>query len=82
MRSASITYRIRHYVARRAQVIEDHPHNAAFRAPCVADQLTNDRRASTDGGQTCLLDTKSPRARANKPRRAQSPELQSSPFFA
>jgi len=25
---ASITYMIRHYVARRAQVIEDHPHNA------------------------------------------------------
>jgi len=26
---ASITCMIRHYVARRAQVIEDHPHNAA-----------------------------------------------------
>ena len=25
---ASITYMIRHYVARRAKVIEDHPHNA------------------------------------------------------
>jgi hypothetical protein len=25
---ASITCMIRHYVARRAQVIEDHPHNA------------------------------------------------------
>jgi hypothetical protein len=29
---ASITYMIRHYVARRAKVIEDHPHNAAERA--------------------------------------------------
>ena len=29
---ASITCMIRHYVARRAQVIEDHPHNAAIRA--------------------------------------------------
>ena len=28
---ASITCMIRHYVARRAQVIEDHPHNAADR---------------------------------------------------
>jgi hypothetical protein len=28
VRSASITYMIWHYVARRAQVIEDHPHNA------------------------------------------------------
>jgi hypothetical protein len=27
-RCASITCMIRHYVARRAQVIEDHPHNA------------------------------------------------------
>jgi hypothetical protein len=26
---ASITCMIRHYVARRAKVIEDHPHNAA-----------------------------------------------------
>jgi hypothetical protein len=34
-RCASITYMIRHYVARRAQVIEDHPHNAAFRA-CIS----------------------------------------------
>ena len=30
---ASITCMIRHYVARRAKVIEDHPHNAAMRAP-------------------------------------------------
>src|SRR5207245_512801 len=30
-RYASITCMIRHYVARRAQVIEDHPHNAAMR---------------------------------------------------
>jgi hypothetical protein len=29
-RCASITCMIRHYVARRAQVIEDHPHNAAI----------------------------------------------------
>src|SRR5215472_3513181 len=29
---ASITCMIRHYVARRAQVIEDHPHNADERA--------------------------------------------------
>jgi hypothetical protein len=29
---ASITCMIRHYVARRAKVIEDHPHNAASRA--------------------------------------------------
>jgi hypothetical protein len=29
---ASITCMIRHYVARRAKVIEDHPHNAAKRA--------------------------------------------------
>jgi hypothetical protein len=28
---ASITCMIRHYVARRAKVIEDHPHNAAMR---------------------------------------------------
>jgi hypothetical protein len=35
-RCASITCMIRHYVARRAQVIEDHPHNAAFRARLVA----------------------------------------------
>ena len=32
MRSASITSMIRHYVARRAQVTEGHPHNAAERA--------------------------------------------------
>ena len=31
-RCASITYMIRHYVARRARVIEDHPHNAAYSA--------------------------------------------------
>jgi hypothetical protein len=31
VRSASITYMIRHYVARRAQVTEGHPHNAADR---------------------------------------------------
>ena len=37
MRSASITYMIRHYVARRAQVIEDHPHNAADDGSSVAD---------------------------------------------
>jgi hypothetical protein len=29
---ASITCMIRHYVARRAKVIFDHPHNAAIRA--------------------------------------------------
>jgi hypothetical protein len=29
---ASITCMIRHYVARRAKVIEDHPHHAAERA--------------------------------------------------
>jgi hypothetical protein len=29
---ASITCMIRHYVARRAKVIEDHPHNADVRA--------------------------------------------------
>jgi hypothetical protein len=28
---ASITCMIRHYVARRAKVIEDHPHNAEIR---------------------------------------------------
>jgi hypothetical protein len=32
MHCASITCMIRHYVARRAKVIEDHPHNAASRA--------------------------------------------------
>jgi hypothetical protein len=32
VRSASITYMISHYVARRAQVIEDHPHNAEMSA--------------------------------------------------
>jgi hypothetical protein len=31
-RCASITCMIRHYVARRAKVIEDHPHNAADRS--------------------------------------------------
>jgi len=31
--SASITCMIRHYVARRAKVIFDHPHNAADRSP-------------------------------------------------
>jgi hypothetical protein len=31
-RSASITSMIRHYVARRAEVTEGHPHNAAYRA--------------------------------------------------
>jgi hypothetical protein len=35
VRSASITYMIRHYVARRAQVIEDHPHNADERTRCL-----------------------------------------------
>ena len=30
---ASITCMIRHYVARRAKVIFDHPHNAAKRSP-------------------------------------------------
>jgi hypothetical protein len=30
---ASITCMIRHYVARRAKVIEDHPHNADERVP-------------------------------------------------
>lgn len=37
----SITYMIRHYVARRAKVIEDHPHNADEReaacSACVCD---------------------------------------------
>jgi hypothetical protein len=32
MRCASITGMIRHYVARRAKVISDHPHNADERA--------------------------------------------------
>ena len=32
VRSASITSMIRHYVARKAKVTEDHPHNAAERA--------------------------------------------------
>ena len=32
IRCASITSMIRHYVARRAKVIEDHPHNAEMRA--------------------------------------------------
>src|SRR6266550_2133931 len=31
---ASITCMIRHYVARRAKVIFDHPHNAAVSAAC------------------------------------------------
>jgi hypothetical protein len=31
-RCASITCMIRHYVARRAKVIEDHPHNADERS--------------------------------------------------
>jgi hypothetical protein len=31
VRSASITYIIRHYVARMAHVIEDYPHNADAR---------------------------------------------------
>jgi len=34
---ASITCMIRHYVARRAEVIEDHPHNAADRAMRIAE---------------------------------------------
>jgi hypothetical protein len=34
---ASITCMIRHYVARRAQVIEDHPHNADERT-CSPDR--------------------------------------------
>jgi len=33
VRSASITYMIRHYVARRAGVTEGHPYNAAMWAP-------------------------------------------------
>jgi hypothetical protein len=37
----SITCMIRHYVARRAKVIEDHPHNAAERMA----NLTSQRRA-------------------------------------
>ena len=49
---ASITCMIRHYVARRAKVIEDHPHNAAIRASTVADHLADDRAvsASPHGG--------------------------------
>jgi len=49
---ASITCMIRHYVARRAKVIEDHPHNAADRAICnlVAPQFA----AETDLGGRCL----------------------------
>jgi len=33
---ASITCMIRHYVARRTKVIEDHPHNAAARDNAAA----------------------------------------------
>jgi hypothetical protein len=54
VRSASITYMIRHYVARRAQVIEDHPHNAdvsRFMANgaifVLASTMHNRRRAFT-----------------------------------
>ena len=38
---ASITGMIRHYVARRAKVIEDHPHNAAMR--CVGTGVSAGR---------------------------------------
>ena len=43
----SITCMIRHYVARRAQVIEDHPHNAADRAQrpgCVVRRGGRERK--------------------------------------
>jgi hypothetical protein len=46
---ASITCMIRHYVARRAQVIEDHPHNAAMRY--VRRQSVD---LSASRGRTCL----------------------------
>jgi len=35
---ASITCMIRHYVARRAQVTEGHPHNAAMRCIRIGEQ--------------------------------------------
>ena len=45
-RCASITCMIRHYVARRAQVSEAHPHNADERAPLNSSSLpTNDASA-------------------------------------
>jgi hypothetical protein len=37
---ASITCMIRHYVARRVQVIEGHPHNADERAQACLDGTT------------------------------------------
>ena len=43
MRSASITYMIRHYVARRVQVTEGHPHNAAGRATSRASAKRSSR---------------------------------------
>ena len=42
MRSASITYMIRHYVARRAQVTGGHPHNATMRVQRV-DSVSQNR---------------------------------------
>ena len=46
---ASITCMIRHYVARRAQVIEDHPHNADERASGLPVVLGRDMRLELVG---------------------------------
>ena len=53
---ASITSMIRHYVARRAQVIEDHPHNAAMRHICTTARLLV--RLGYEQTRTSLFPTK------------------------
>jgi hypothetical protein len=58
-RCASITSMIRHYVARRAQVIEDHPHNAA---DSVVRSLFQERAADLPAalGRSALQDGPGP----------------------
>ncbi len=51
---ASITCMIRHYVARRAKVIEDHPHNAEKRMGSVR-QPTHADMPSDDAAVTALF---------------------------
>jgi hypothetical protein len=52
-RCASIADMIRHYVARRAQVIEDHPHNAESGA-LPATYRNADQRMHLHGSSACL----------------------------
>jgi hypothetical protein len=69
-RRASITCMIRHYVARRAQVTEGHPHNAAVRvicwppvpteprswdSPTVSSRRLNPRRGGARGHRTTVI---------------------------